>query len=156
MLINDSREWRVDWNMVLDLEAVDDGGLQIKSTWGDVNKQMQQNGIEGLQAYDEYTANAIEAAKTQLEQVRQSLAQDLASQRGLVLPAAGIFYFKNPILGHNGDLICGLSYNDTPSGQYFDQRTTVNTKGSKRAVYNGEVKDEPSPIGELSFRKDKA
>jgi hypothetical protein len=140
--------------MTLDLEAVGDGGLQILCTWGDVKTITVQDGMEGLKDYDAYAQAAIEAATTRLTGLQKSLAEDLADQRGLVLPASGIFYFKNPILGHNGDLICNLSYNETASSKFFDEKPEVN-KGAKSrediTVTAGT--DAPTAVAEQKFKE---
>lgn len=50
-----------------------------------------------------------------------------------MLPAAGVFHFKNPGLGHNGDLLCNLSYNDTKAAKFFDEKPAINGQADKRA-----------------------
>jgi hypothetical protein len=140
--------------MTLDLEAVGDGGLQILCTWGDVQTVPTKDGIEGLKDYDAYAQAAIEAATTRLTGLQKSLAEDLADQRGLVLPASGIFYFKNPILGHNGDLICNLSYDETASKTFFDEKPNVNQGAKSRediTVTAGT--DAPEAVAEQKFKE---
>jgi hypothetical protein len=121
--------------MPLDLEAVGDGGFQILTTSGHVGTETTRKGFGGFLKYEGYVKACNEATNTRLSALHKSLAEDLKTQRGLVLPASGIFYFKSPILGRNGDFICGLSYNETPSKEFFDKSPTVNNEAEARAEF---------------------
>jgi hypothetical protein len=139
--------------MKLNIEAVDDGGLQIVSKFGEIETKIDAQGIEGLQAYDQYTREAHEVAKANLSILEKSLAEDLAGHRGFVLPAEGIFYFKNPILGHDGDLICSLSYNDTPPKHLFDGRTKIKGVNARKKVIAEAGRVAPSAVTERVFQE---
>jgi hypothetical protein len=145
--------FRSNWSIQLDLEAVGDGGLQILTTFGECETKVTNKGIEGLSKYEGYVKTCTDATKTRLSALQKSLAEDLEKQRGLVLPASGVFYFKNPILGHNGDLICSLSYNDTASNKFFDESPRVNAEAKPRAditLQNGQ--ELPKAVAPLVFK----
>ncbi|KAJ5175565.1 uncharacterized protein N7482_001442 [Penicillium canariense] len=120
-----SLEYHIKWKMTLDLEAVKDGGLQIKSTFEGPSIEAKKNTLNGLEEYKEYTMKSVETAMRNMDDLRKALAEDLQGQQGLCLPAGGVFYFKNPILGHKGDLICSISYNNTPARKAFNPNSGV-------------------------------
>lgn len=118
--------------MQLDLEAVNDGGLQIKSEFTPAKMIELKNNLSGLNEYKAYTDKAIRTAISNMDDLRQALATELKEQPGLCLPASGVFYFKNPVLSHKGDLVCSVSYNDTESAEFFNPKTkTVLNKDAK-------------------------
>lgn len=65
--------------MQLDLEAVNDGGLQVKSEFKGPFTTVNQADISGLEEYATWTENAISASSKNLETMRKSLAEDLAN-----------------------------------------------------------------------------
>lgn len=57
--------------------------------------------------------------------LKTALAQDLAGKQGLILPAAGVFFFKNPILSWRGDLICSVAYSTVQPEKMMDPNDTT-------------------------------
>ena len=62
------------------------------------------------------------------------MVKDLENKLGLVLPAAGVFFFKNPILSHRGDLICCIAYSEVAPEKALNQKddTKINPEGKTR------------------------
>ncbi|KAL0764701.1 hypothetical protein CaCOL14_012791 [Colletotrichum acutatum] len=139
-------KWTVSWKFLLDLEAVDDGGLQIKSTFEGPTTNTTLEQISTLESYRTYTENAFNVAISNMSSLRQELAEDLAGKQGLVLPAGGVFFFKNPILGHEGDLICSVAYSKVQPKVMFDpnDKTPINEDGKERTSYDTRFK-QPAP-----------
>ncbi|KAF7557531.1 hypothetical protein G7Z17_g513 [Cylindrodendrum hubeiense] len=131
-------QWTVKWKMLLDLEAVDDGGLQIKSVFEGPTVSMKEEGISTLGGYCDYTKKAFTSAISNMSGLQKELAEDLAGKQGLVLPAGGVFFFKNPILGHDGDLVCSIAYSKIQPKVMFnpEDHTAINDDANKRATYN--------------------
>jgi hypothetical protein len=127
-------EWDINWKLDLDLEAVKNGGLQILSTFDGPNLTPKKTSTDGLYGYKDYIEKAIQAAFSNMNDLRKALAEDLAGQQGLCLPAGGVFFFKNPVLSHRSDLVCSISYNNTPAADYFDPDTdtVLNEDGKDR------------------------
>jgi hypothetical protein len=151
-----SFEYHITWKMTLDLEAVQDGGLQILSTFEGPTVNAVKFSLKGLNGYQDYTLNAIKTAISNMDDLRKALAEDLKGQQGLCLPAGGVFFFKNPILGHKGDLICSISYNDTPSAEVFNPETdtVLNSKANERAnIAGGNRTDLPAVPGPQQVQK---
>ena len=85
-----------------------------------------------------YTEEAIQVSMQNMDDLRKALAEDLEGKQGMLLPAAGVFFFKNPILGHNGDLLCNLSYKDTPSAYFSDgDGPIINKDGAEKVTVAG-------------------
>ncbi|UZP32227.1 hypothetical protein NXS19_000043 [Fusarium pseudograminearum] len=151
-------KWTVSWKFLLHLEAVDDGGLQIKSIFDGphMNKSLEQ--IKTLSSYCTYTQAAFNAAISNMSGLRQELAEDLAGKQGLVLPAGGVFFFKNPILGHEGDLICSVAYSKVQPKVMFNpkDKTPINNEdGKQRATYeteNGQPAPDPATGGGFAVK----
>ncbi|KAJ5646927.1 hypothetical protein N7490_003299 [Penicillium lividum] len=137
---NSHLEYHIKWKMILDLEAVKNGGLQIKSTFETPTVIPVQATLTDLEEYKDFTLNSIRTAINNMDDLRKALAEDLQGKQGLCLPAAGVFYFKNPILGHKGDLICSISYNKTPARKVFNPK-------SSEIVLNKEGKDQEKIAG---------
>jgi hypothetical protein len=148
-------KWTVSWKFLLDLEAVADGGLQIKSTFDGPHVSKAQQQISTLGNYCDYTRNAFDVAMSNLSTLQQSLAEDLEGKQGLVLPAGGVFFFKNPIIGHEGDLICSVAYSKVQPKVMFDpeDNTAINEDGKERATYDvGDEQPAPDPASGGGFK----
>jgi hypothetical protein len=57
-----------------------------------------------------YVDQCMDSAKTRFRDLERQLQQDLAGQEKFYFPASGAFFFKNPRLNNNGDLVCSVSY----------------------------------------------
>lgn len=115
--------------MTLDLEAVDDGGLQILTTYTDPELKYGQNDLGDISTHPAELKKAAEAGISQIKTLRAALINDLKGKQGLVLPAAGVFFFKNPLLNYRGDLICSVGYSNLRPEAAFDpaDTTKINT-----------------------------
>lgn len=154
-LILISLEYHIKWKMTLDLESVKDGGLQIKSSFEPPTLVPVKTTLDGLESYQNYTLKAVQTATNNMDDLRKALAEDLQGQQGLCLPAGGVFYFKNPILGHKGDLICSVSYNNTPARKVFSPSVDVvlNEGGhDQEHIAGGNRTDLPAPPGKTSLK----
>ncbi|KAL1598953.1 hypothetical protein SLS60_008098 [Paraconiothyrium brasiliense] len=102
-------EYDITWKGTLDLEAVDDGGLQILATFDEPNINYICQDLAGLFGKADQLKNAVANTIKDTKNTKNDLVRDLANKQGLILPAAGIFFFKNPMLSWRGDLICSVA-----------------------------------------------
>lgn len=130
-------EFDIKWDLTLDLEAVDDGGLQILATFTEPSFSYTRSDLVDQFATAVKLKDDISIAVKDTKQLKTALAQDLANKQGLVLPAAGVFFFKNPILSWRGDLICSVAYSTVQPEKMMDpmDNTKVNEDGVKRATF---------------------
>lgn len=135
--------------MELDLEAVSDGGLQIKTTlkgpecYAHKNETLNRDHGAFLYALPQYFKASANRAIHNARNVSADLARDLEGKQGLCLPAQGVFYFKDPILSARGDLVCSIGYMDGVSPQDMldpDNEVVVNEAASKA----GKVRERPA------------
>ena len=143
--------------MTLALEAASDGGLQIRTTLNPsaIHLDFGWTGCTRLNDWIGQFGKRMMTALENYQDIRIELANDMAGQQGLVLPAGGVFYFKNPILTKNGELTCSVSYkNNFTPGAMLDpaKPTVINETASARESYpNVEVKPLPSMPGSVSI-----
>lgn len=149
--LNDtSREWRTRWSVKIHLSHVDDGGLQMQFVWGNIDNDFQSTGLAGLSDFDNFTMDSIRAAMSRLNAEFRSLEEEVRRLNVCMLPAAGIFFLKNPVLGSEGELICGLDFNHAPSGECLDGHHTVNPAAPPRKEYTDfPSMDMPTALGEI-------
>ena len=136
-MTNGSLIFDVEWSLSLDLEAVDDGGLQILATFDEPQIKMEDNSLSLQFDAAAKLQKQVQAAVENTKQLKNALANDLADKQGLILPAAGVFFFKNPILSWRGDLICSVAYSTLQPEKAFDPNDTtkVNEDGKQRASF---------------------
>ncbi|KAI5804817.1 hypothetical protein DFH27DRAFT_609867 [Peziza echinospora] len=107
--------------------------LQIASMFDGPHLTFIKEDLKGLGALTEYTKKAIPIAIQNLVSLRNELINDRVEQNGLCLPARGVFFFKNPTLSLQGDLMCSLGYKDTPSAEYFKEDRKLEIDDSEGA-----------------------
>ncbi|KAL2679040.1 hypothetical protein Neosp_009796 [[Neocosmospora] mangrovei] len=124
----------VNWGLKLDLEAVNDGGLQILTTFSEPQVTFHRQDLADDFGTTKALLEGINNAITNTASLKAALAQDLSNKQGLVLPAAGTFFFKNPILSHRGDLICSIAYSNIAPEKALDPNdpTIINPNGKPR------------------------
>ncbi|KAJ5628179.1 hypothetical protein N7490_010407 [Penicillium lividum] len=125
-------EWALRWTLTLDLEAVFDGVIE------DLLKELTK--------YKEYSVKAVQTAVDNSAPLRNALIADLQNQQSLLLPAAGVFFFKNPILSSTGDLICSVSYDNTSASLVLDPKvSTPLGQGAKPRAGMSSTEQKPPP-----------
>ena len=130
--MGNSKDWEITWGITLDLEAVADGGIQIATTitGPDLYRHRDECFNWGMNIFVQelpYTlSTGIRRAVNNAKGIQADLVNDLAGTQGLCLPAKGVFCFKNPILGHDGDLICSIDYvTDVSASAMLDPNNNV-------------------------------
>lgn len=113
--MNCRKDYEITWSMTLDLEAVSDGGLQIKTTvTGPTGYRHRDDtfssSLDFLMCLPWYLEGAMTRAMHNAKNISAALAQDLENTQALCLPAKGVFCFKDPILSRDGDLVCSIDY----------------------------------------------
>ncbi|KAH8802583.1 hypothetical protein F5884DRAFT_738213 [Xylogone sp. PMI_703] len=131
---DDSLTWNCTWKITLNLQSVNDGGLQITV---DAPAPTLVHGsdwkVKNLGVYQTYVEQWYAGAMTQFTKLEQDLASDLAGQEKFYFPASGQLFFNNPILNHEGDLLCELQFNGSN-----DVTAPVNPSAPQRANPQGQ------------------
>lgn len=60
--------------------------------------------------------NFAQGMLSQLGNLQNSLAEGLQHSHKLILPAGGVYYFKDPIISAHGDLLVTVAYNGSAEG----------------------------------------
>jgi hypothetical protein len=93
---------------------VRDGGLQITAKIGDAKSDKEASIEQGLcNQFATYFDKAFPAAISRFNSFEKDLVAGLAGQQKFYFPASGTFFFKNPMLNFQGDLICSVGFNGT-------------------------------------------
>ena len=142
--------------MTLSLQSVSDGGLQIKVKADEPKSNKAFTMEQGtLTSYGNYLETSYENAISNLTHLQAELANDISGQQKFYFPASGTFFFKNPIMNHDGALICGIGYNgsdDFRNKNETIERITVqpvpdSAKPQQPGAIVGEAKN-PDPSGD--------
>ena len=64
-----------------------------------------------LADYPAYFQQVAASAVSQFGRLEDELQQDLSGQQRFYFPAAGQFFFKDPIFTRQGDLMCNVAFN---------------------------------------------
>jgi hypothetical protein len=93
------------------MREVGDGGLEfaIENSAPDLNFSGNNKGE--LSHFEDYMRNAYTTASRNFGHIVESLKDSLQNQERFVLPASGVYFFKNPIFNKLGDLLCELEWN---------------------------------------------
>lgn len=126
--------------MKLQLMSVNDGGLQIKIPSKDAggrdsaytNKTDQKDLNYRVGGWGDWCATYMQKQLEWIGNLENDLANDLAAANRLVLPAAGVFDYKDPVLTKSGSLLCRLNYRASAIGfGDGDKRGATNTAPGK-------------------------
>ncbi|KGO57081.1 hypothetical protein PEX1_052830 [Penicillium expansum] len=106
----------VHWEINFVLQASRDGGLfiEVKSELPRVEFPWQANGKWGLEPFRQKLQTSYETVQKNFEYITEGLKNCLQGQDRLILPSTGVYLFSNPLMGHNGDLVCNLEYVEEP------------------------------------------
>ncbi|EHY56282.1 hypothetical protein ABEF92_007400 [Exophiala dermatitidis] len=111
------------WSFNLNLQSVNDGGLQITMTdrkhkidYSSDDKRDLKDKFGGIMDAIEKWWNDFNFGN--LGDLENVLAQDIGRASKLVFPCSGAFFYKNPVMTDKGDLMCTVGYK--PSGQSFE------------------------------------
>lgn len=93
------------------MSEVADGGLEFIINNGAPDLTFTGANKEELSSFEQYMRNAYQTASRNFGAIVESLKDSLKNQERFVLPASGVYFFKNPIFNHLGDLLCELEWN---------------------------------------------
>jgi hypothetical protein len=116
--------------VIFNLESVKDGGLQVTSKVAMATPTKELTIDQGLgNNLVKYFDQAFPIATRRFTSFQQDLVAALAGQEKFYFPASGSFFFKNPVLNYQGDLIASVGYNGTdgPVSGVADRSQVQNT-----------------------------
>jgi hypothetical protein len=93
------------------MSEVADGGLEFIIENGAPDLVFSGNNKGELSHFENYMRNAYTTASRNFGSIVASLKDSLKNQERFVLPASGVYFFKNPIFNKSGDLLCELEWN---------------------------------------------
>jgi hypothetical protein len=93
------------------MSEVADGGLEFVIDNSDPDLAFSGDNKGQLSSFEEYMRNAYTTASKNFGSIVESLKDSLKNQERFVLPASGVYFFKNPIFNNSGDLLCELEWN---------------------------------------------
>ncbi|KAH0372775.1 hypothetical protein KCU65_g920, partial [Aureobasidium melanogenum] len=99
------------WSITFQMQEVMDGGIQFGITHMRPTTTVSGD-FKNLKAELE---KRYKVAGDNFEYYTNSIRNCLAGQEKFTLPASGVYFFKNPVMNAQGDLVCGLEYNGNPT-----------------------------------------
>jgi hypothetical protein len=123
-------KYTYNWSVVFNLESVKDGGLQVTAKVGTTTPTKELSLDQGIgNLLVKYFDAAFPIATRRFTSFQQDLVAALAGQQRFYFPASGTFFFKNPVLNYQGDLIASVGYNgnDGPISGVADRSQVQNT-----------------------------
>lgn len=139
---DDEVTYKINWKLTMTLQGVADGGLQINCVADKPVYDISTKYEDGLlRTYETYLAASYAAAIKNLSDLEKKLAEDLSGQQKFYYPASGTFFFKDPVINAQGDLICSIGYNGND-----DFRNPDTTE--ERKVVIPIHQPPPAPIGQ--------
>lgn len=107
-----------DWHITLEIQGVNDGGLQIvhvddgcKTSKTQQNYYYLSTALPGFRTEgDRIKTHILQAFKQSVGRIANKLNVVFQNQNKLVLPGAGIFAMTYPMFNRRGDLLVELTY----------------------------------------------
>lgn len=126
-----------NWTLYLDLQSVSDGGLQINLTIPPITTSNTDSlDLHLLSAFPTYLEELFNAAPTRFSALESALAADLSGVQKLIIPASGSFFYKDPIINAEGDLLASVGWNENDDGganpKAEPRKTVTITKPDRR------------------------
>ncbi|SCV36832.1 uncharacterized protein FFB14_06275 [Fusarium fujikuroi] len=113
------------WTVTFQMQEVTDGGLQFQVDIDQPTTSFQGN-YEFLANFRQGFEKGYKAAGRNFEWYINSIRNCLQGQEKFTLPASGVFFFKDPVMNAQGDLVCSLQYNGNPQvGQPINHHANV-------------------------------
>lgn len=107
------------------MQEVTDGGLQFQVDIDHPTTSFQGN-YEYLSDFRRGFEEGYEAAGRNFEWYINSIRNCLQGQERFTLPVSGVFFFKDPVMNAQGDLVCSLQYNGNPQlGKPINNYTNI-------------------------------
>ncbi|KAK1774876.1 hypothetical protein QBC45DRAFT_423868 [Copromyces sp. CBS 386.78] len=120
------------WKITFTMQEVTDGGLHINIDYVRPDPVFISNSHDDefgkLGALQDQLIEMSRSAGENFEHFVESIRNCLEHQEKFVLPASGVFYFKNPLMNHKGDLVANLEYNGNPTRGSAINPTTSNVR----------------------------